>query len=82
VCVFSAEYLAVLSESSTSPSENIYECGFEDEFEVDFPMGQCTALYDFDGELLLFFIITHTHTSSVPPFISEISLSVAISNLS
>ncbi|KAG1960097.1 thyroid hormone receptor interactor 10b [Pimephales promelas] len=44
-----AEYLAVLSESSTSPSENIYECGFEDEFEVDFPMGQCTALYDFDG---------------------------------
>lgn len=45
----SSEYLAVLSESSTSPSENFYECGFDEEFEVDVPVGQCTALYDFDG---------------------------------
>ncbi|XDV17003.1 hypothetical protein PO909_016562, partial [Leuciscus waleckii] len=45
----SSEYITVLSESSTSPSENIYECGLDEEFEVDFPVGQCTALYDFDG---------------------------------
>ncbi|KAK7165596.1 hypothetical protein R3I93_005610 [Phoxinus phoxinus] len=42
----SAEYITVLSES---PSPNIYESGFDEEFEVDFPVGQCSALYDFDG---------------------------------
>lgn len=45
----SSEYMAVLSESSTSPSENIYECGFDEDFDVDVPIGQCKALYDFDG---------------------------------
>ncbi|XP_067296608.1 thyroid hormone receptor interactor 10b [Pseudorasbora parva] len=42
----SSEYVAVLSES---PSENIYECGFDEDFDVDVPVGQCKALYDFDG---------------------------------
>ncbi|XP_048051041.1 thyroid hormone receptor interactor 10b isoform X2 [Megalobrama amblycephala] len=45
----SSEYIAVLSESSVSPSDNIYECGFDEDFDVDVPIGQCKALYDFDG---------------------------------
>ncbi|XP_051760442.1 thyroid hormone receptor interactor 10b [Ctenopharyngodon idella] len=45
----SAEYIAVLSESSVSPSDNIYEYGFDEDFDVDVPIGQCEALYDFDG---------------------------------
>ncbi len=50
MCVCSSEYITVLSEHSVSPSENIYEC----EFDIDVPIGQCKALYDFDGELLSF----------------------------
>uniref|UniRef100_A0A671M228 Cdc42-interacting protein 4 homolog n=1 Tax=Sinocyclocheilus anshuiensis TaxID=1608454 RepID=A0A671M228_9TELE len=45
----SSEYISVLSESSVSPSENIYECEFDEDFDLDVPIGQCTALYDFDG---------------------------------
>ncbi|XP_016392442.1 cdc42-interacting protein 4 homolog [Sinocyclocheilus rhinocerous] len=45
----SSEYISVLSESSVSPSENIYECEFDEDFDIDVPIGQCTALYDFDG---------------------------------
>uniref|UniRef100_A0A671RDI8 Cdc42-interacting protein 4 homolog n=1 Tax=Sinocyclocheilus anshuiensis TaxID=1608454 RepID=A0A671RDI8_9TELE len=45
----SSEYITVLSESSVSPSENIYECEFDEDFDIDVPIGQCTALYDFDG---------------------------------
>ncbi|XP_050963853.1 thyroid hormone receptor interactor 10b [Labeo rohita] len=45
----SSEYIAVLSESSVSPSENIYECDFDEDFDIDVPIGQCKALYDFDG---------------------------------
>ncbi|XP_051559717.1 thyroid hormone receptor interactor 10b isoform X2 [Myxocyprinus asiaticus] len=46
----SSGYNYVLSESSMSPSdENIYECGFDEDFEVDVPIGQCKALYNFDG---------------------------------
>uniref|UniRef100_A0A673N4B4 Cdc42-interacting protein 4 homolog n=1 Tax=Sinocyclocheilus rhinocerous TaxID=307959 RepID=A0A673N4B4_9TELE len=45
----SSEYITVLSESSVSPSENIYECEFDEDFDMDVPIGQCTALYDFDG---------------------------------
>uniref|UniRef100_A0A673MXE9 Cdc42-interacting protein 4 homolog n=1 Tax=Sinocyclocheilus rhinocerous TaxID=307959 RepID=A0A673MXE9_9TELE len=44
-----SEYITVLSESSVSPSENIYECEFDEDFDMDVPIGQCTALYDFDG---------------------------------
>uniref|UniRef100_A0A673FVR3 Cdc42-interacting protein 4 homolog n=1 Tax=Sinocyclocheilus rhinocerous TaxID=307959 RepID=A0A673FVR3_9TELE len=44
-----SEYISVLSESSVSPSENIYECEFDEDFDIDVPIGQCTALYDFDG---------------------------------
>uniref|UniRef100_A0A8C2E2U6 Thyroid hormone receptor interactor 10b n=1 Tax=Cyprinus carpio TaxID=7962 RepID=A0A8C2E2U6_CYPCA len=36
-------------DPSVSPSDNIYECEFDDDFDVDVPIGQCTALYDFDG---------------------------------
>lgn len=68
VCVCSAEYIAVLSESSVSPSDNIYEYGFDEDFDVDVPIGQCEALYDFDGEtvfssfsLLLIVTLIHIH---------------------
>uniref|UniRef100_A0A673FT93 Cdc42-interacting protein 4 homolog n=1 Tax=Sinocyclocheilus rhinocerous TaxID=307959 RepID=A0A673FT93_9TELE len=44
-----SHYISVLSESSVSPSENIYECEFDEDFDIDVPIGQCTALYDFDG---------------------------------
>lgn len=54
VCVCSSEYIAVLSESSVSPSDNIYECEFDEDFDVDVPIGQCKALYDFDGEICVF----------------------------
>ncbi|XP_051982106.1 thyroid hormone receptor interactor 10b isoform X2 [Xyrauchen texanus] len=37
------------SESSVSLSdENIYECGFDEDFDVDVPIGQCKALYSYD----------------------------------
>uniref|UniRef100_A0A8C2E9W9 Thyroid hormone receptor interactor 10b n=1 Tax=Cyprinus carpio TaxID=7962 RepID=A0A8C2E9W9_CYPCA len=42
-------YITVVSDPSVSPSDNIYECEFDDDFDVDVPIGQCTALYDFDG---------------------------------
>uniref|UniRef100_A0A9J7YCZ5 Thyroid hormone receptor interactor 10 n=1 Tax=Cyprinus carpio carpio TaxID=630221 RepID=A0A9J7YCZ5_CYPCA len=45
----SSEYITVVSDPSVSPSDNIYECEFDDDFDVDVPIGQCTALYDFDG---------------------------------
>ncbi|XP_059410962.1 thyroid hormone receptor interactor 10b [Carassius carassius] len=45
----SSENISVLSESSMSPTDNIYECEFDEDFDVDVPIGQCTALYDFDG---------------------------------
>uniref|UniRef100_A0A8C1LP38 Thyroid hormone receptor interactor 10b n=1 Tax=Cyprinus carpio TaxID=7962 RepID=A0A8C1LP38_CYPCA len=44
-----SEYITVVSDPSVSPSDNIYECEFDDDFDVDVPIGQCTALYDFDG---------------------------------
>lgn len=44
----------MLSDPSVSPSENIYECEFDEDFDIDVPIGQCKALYDFDGELLSF----------------------------
>ncbi|XP_056624827.1 thyroid hormone receptor interactor 10b isoform X2 [Triplophysa dalaica] len=38
------------SSSSMSPSdENIYEFGFDEDF-VDVPIGQCKALYNYDGD--------------------------------
>ncbi|XP_058613091.1 thyroid hormone receptor interactor 10b isoform X2 [Onychostoma macrolepis] len=45
----SSEYITVLSDPSVSPSENIYECEFDEDFDIDVPIGQCKALYDFDG---------------------------------
>ncbi|KTG06577.1 hypothetical protein cypCar_00040712 [Cyprinus carpio] len=45
----SSEYITVLSDPSVSPSENIYEYEFDEDFDIDVPIGQCTALYDFDG---------------------------------
>lgn len=54
MCVCSSEYTTALSEHSVSPSENIYECEFDEDFDIDVPVGQCKALYDFDGELLSF----------------------------
>lgn len=39
------------SSSSVSPSnENIYEFGYDEDFDVDVPIGQCTALYNYDGD--------------------------------
>uniref|UniRef100_A0A8C1NF90 Thyroid hormone receptor interactor 10 n=1 Tax=Cyprinus carpio TaxID=7962 RepID=A0A8C1NF90_CYPCA len=43
------QYITVLSDPSVSPSENIYEYEFDEDFDIDVPIGQCTALYDFDG---------------------------------
>ncbi|XP_055060033.2 thyroid hormone receptor interactor 10b isoform X2 [Misgurnus anguillicaudatus] len=34
--------------SSVSPSSDIYD--FDEDFDVDLPIGQCTALYDFNGD--------------------------------
>lgn len=41
-----------------SPSdENIYEFGFDEDF-VDVPIGQCKALYNYDGELTTTFLLS------------------------
>ncbi|XP_059409081.1 cdc42-interacting protein 4 homolog isoform X1 [Carassius carassius] len=45
----SSEYITVLSDPIVSLSENFYECEFDEDFDTDVPIGQCTALYDFDG---------------------------------
>lgn len=44
--------VCVSSSFSVSPSdENIYEFGFDEDFDVDVPIGQCKALYNYNGEL-------------------------------
>ncbi|XP_043115758.1 cdc42-interacting protein 4 homolog isoform X2 [Puntigrus tetrazona] len=45
----SPDYITVMSDPSVSPSDNIYECEFDEDFDVDVPIGQCKALYNFDG---------------------------------
>lgn len=57
----------MLSEPGASPSDNIYECEFDEEFDVDVPIGQCKALYDFDGERTLSSsVLHHTHPTDFP----------------